>query len=295
VASNPQPQTGFQTVNGIKLAYYDWPGEKGPLVCIPSITGNKATFIPLAKRLSPEYRVLALDLRGRCDSEQPAQGYGFAYHARDIVAFADALELGRFVLVGHSFGATTSVYTASLRRDRVSALILMDGGADPKADTLRAMYPTIKRLTKAYASMEEYLAAQRKVVYHTPWSLALEAYLREDMTSQAGGSVVSKSSASAIEHDLDMHFWDDVWFHLPHLTCPVLFLRPTEGLMGATGHVYSDEDAERLVALIRDCRYEKVSGGNHYTFVIQDHPPVVPFIQQFLAEAMSEATAERNA
>ncbi|MGH2567970.1 MAG: alpha/beta fold hydrolase, partial [Bacteroidota bacterium] len=65
-----QPQTGFVAVNGIKLAYNDWPGDRGPLICIPSITGHKGTFTTLAERLSPEYRALALDLRGRCDSDK---------------------------------------------------------------------------------------------------------------------------------------------------------------------------------------------------------------------------------
>lgn len=278
------PSVQCVSVNGIKLAYYDWPGEGGPLVCIPSITGHKGTFSALAAELLPRYRVIALDLRGRGDSDKPEAGYGFAYHARDIIAVADALNLKQFVLVGHSFGATASVYTASLHPDRVKALVLLDGGADPKAETLRAMYHTIKWLNKTYPSVDEYLARQRTAVYHKPWTTALEQYLYEDGALQPDGSVRSKSSAAALEHDLDMHFWSNVWFHLPFLRCPVLFLRPTEGLLGTTGHLYSDAEASELVRKIPDCRYETVSGGNHYTFLIQDHPPVAPFIEKFLAD-----------
>ncbi len=290
---NSTPQTRRITVNGISLAYYDWPGERGPLICIPCITGHKGTFMALAERLAPQYRVLSLDLRGRCDSDKPADGYGFAYHARDIAAFADALELETFVLIGHSFGATTSVYTTSLLPARVKALVLLDGGADPKAQTLHSMYPTIKRLNKVYVSMDEYLATQRSVVYHKPWTSALERYLREDMETLSDGSVRSKSSAPTIEIDLDIHFWDNVWFHLPHLQCPVLYLRPTEGLLGTTGNVHTDEEASKLASLISNCRCEKVSGGNHYTFLIQDSPPVLPFIEKFLEDVTTESVAER--
>jgi pimeloyl-ACP methyl ester carboxylesterase len=288
------PKTRRVSVCGIKLAYHDWPGEFGPLVCIPSITGHKGTFTALAEQLSPRYRVLSPDLRGRCDSDKPSDGYGFAYHGRDIIAFADALGLERFVLVGHSFGATAIVYTASLQPARIKALILLDGGADPKADTLKAMVPTIKRLNKSYPSMNEYLSVQRNVIYHKPWTAALERYLREDMETSAEGSVRSKSSATAIEIDLDIHFWDNVWFHLPQLKCPVLYLRPTEGLLGATGHIHTDEEASKLAGLIPNCRYEKVSGGNHYTFLIQDNPPVLPFITKFLEEILAGVAAAKT-
>ena len=279
----PTPQTQFTNANGIKLAYYDWQGESGPLVCVHSITGHKGTFDAIAEQLAPQYRLLAFDLRGRCESDKPETGYGFAYHARDIIAFANTLGLEKFTLVGHSFGATASVYTAALHPERISSLVLLDGGADPKAETLKAMYPTVKRLSKSYQSMEEYLKGQRAITYHKPWTQALENYLSHDMET-LNGAFRSKSSASAIEHDLDMHFWENVWFHLPHLKCPVLFLRPQEGLLGNTGHVYSDAEASKLVEQIPNCTYVMIPGGNHYTFVIQDNPPVTASIQKFLAE-----------
>ncbi len=281
---NFAPEIHRVVVNGVSLAYYDWPGDRGPLLCIPHITGHKGTFAALAAGLSSRYRILSLDLRGRCDSDKPAEGYGFAYHARDILAFADALSLKEFHLAGHSFGATTSVYTASLQPGRVKSLILMDGGADPKAETLRSMHPTIQRLNKVWASMAEYIDKQRSVPYHKPWTTALENCLREEMETLDDGSVRSKSSAAAIQLDLDMHFWENVWFHLSSIQCPTLFLRPSQGLAGESGHVYSVVEAMNLVKQIRNCRYEKVEGGNHYTFLMQDNPPVIPFIEKFLKD-----------
>lgn len=285
--SKASPEIRRAVVNGISLAYYDWPGERGPLLCIPHITGHKGTFAALAAGLSSKYRILSLDLRGRCDSGKPAEGYGFAYHARDIIAFADALGIKEFSLVGHSFGATTSVYTASLQPGRVKSLILMDGGADPKAETLRSMYPTIQRLNKVWGSMDEYIEKQRSVPWHKPWTMALENSLREEMEALKDGSVRAKSSAAAIERDLDMHFWENVWFHLSSIQCPTLFLRPSQGLAGESGHVYSVVEAMTLVKQIRNCRYEKVDGGNHYTFLMQDNPPIVPYIEKFLKDVLA--------
>lgn len=275
---------------GVRIAYEDWPGEKGPLVCLSSITGHKGSFASFAQALSPEFRLIALDARGRGDSDKPADGYGFAYHARDIIAVADTLGFDSFVLVGHSFGATASVYTATVRPDRVRALVLMDGGADPSRENLEAMFPTVRRLAKKFTSMEEYVAAQRKAAYHRPWSSALEKYVCEDVFV-ADGIVQFKSSAKAVERDLEMHFWENVWFHLSDIRCPAIFLQPTEGLLGETGHVYRKEEAERLVALIPDCRFVRVPGGNHYTMLIQDDPPVVNPAREFLKQVLVPASA----
>ena len=292
--SHSSQKTKHVSANGISLAYHDWPGEGGPLICLPHIMGHKGSFTPLAKKLSPQYRVLALDLRGRCDSSKPKDGYGFAYHAKDVFAFADALELETFSLVGHSFGATASVYIASIRPPRVRTLVLMDGGADPKTETLQMMHQTIGRLSKVYSSMDEYLSVQRSISYYKPWSTSLERYLQEDVEVLANGTVRSKSSVEALERDLDIHFQYSMCLHFPALRCPAMFLRPQQGLLGNTGHVYSDAEASNIVRNIPNCRRANVQGGNHYTMLIQDDPPVFPFIDEFLGQVLKKPVLERS-
>lgn len=271
-------------INGLRLAYREWPGERGPLICLPHLTGHKGSYNRLAERLAPEYRVLALDLRGRGDSDKPNEGYGFAYHARDVLAFAEALGIETFTLIGHSFGATAAVYLASLRPDRVQAIVMLDGGAEPRDSTLKAMYPTIHRLDHAYLSLADYLATQQAAPYFQPWSAALEAYFTEDVEIRSDGQIWSKSSATAIAHDMDMHFLYCVYLHLPRLRCPALFLRPTQGLLGDKGHVYSESEATAIVRSIPNCRRADVPGVNHYTMLIHDDPPVAGPILEFLQE-----------
>jgi pimeloyl-ACP methyl ester carboxylesterase len=288
------PKTKHISVNGISLAYCDWPGEGDPLICLPNITGHKGSFTSLAKKLSPKYRVLALDMRGRGESSKPKDGYGFAYHAKDLFAFADALGIDQFSLIGHSFGATACVYSASIRPTRLRTVILMDGGADPNAESLQMMYETIGQLGKVYSSMDNYMSAQRAISYYRPWTAALERYLQEDVEVLADGSVRSRSSAVALERDLDIHFLYSMCLHFPNLHCPVMFLRPQQGLLGNTGHVYSDVEASNIVRNIPNCRRADVHGGNHYTMLIQDNPPVFPFIDEFLSQALRQPIVERS-
>jgi pimeloyl-ACP methyl ester carboxylesterase len=278
------PPTQFASADGIRLAYIEWPSQSAgtPIICLPHLTGHKGSFGPLAERLAPDRRVLALDLRGRGQSAQPVEGYGFAYHARDILAFADSLGLPEFVLLGHSFGATAAVYLASIRPSRTRAVVLLDGGADPQADTLRAMYASIERLEQRYPSVEEYLAAMRARPFYRPWSAALEQYFRDDVETLADGSLRARASPAAVTRDLDQHFFYSMCLHYPALRCPALWLRPGNGLAGARGHVFSEAEAQAISANIPNCTRVDVPGANHYTLLIADEPPVAGPIRDFL-------------
>jgi pimeloyl-ACP methyl ester carboxylesterase len=290
-----QPDVTFQTVNssvrvnGIVLAYTEWPGEKGPVICLPSLTGHKGSFANIARRLAPNYRLVALDLRGRGDSDKPLEGYGFAYHARDILAFADTLGIESFAVLGHSFGATVGVYLASIRPARVRTLVMMDGGVDPDEEVLEAMRPVVRRLGKIYPTLEAYLDAMRSIPYHKPWGAALERYYREDVQVMQDGSVSSKSSAPAIERDLDLHFHYSMCVHFPTLRCPSLYLRPGLGLLGDRAHILTERSAEAFVASTPGCRRVDIPGVNHYTMVLHDDPPVASPIRQFLDEVLKQS------
>ncbi|MEP7356578.1 MAG: alpha/beta hydrolase [Anaerolineales bacterium] len=286
-AARETPPTQFVSANGLRLAYVEWPGRPGSpaIICLPHLTGHKGAFTRLASGLSPDYHVYAVDLRGRGESDQPAEGYGFAYHAADIAAFASAVGRERFALIGHSFGATAAVYLASIRPKRVSALVLLDGGADPRADTLRAMQATIDQLEQVYPSVEAYLAAMRALPFHQPWSSALEQYFREEAEAEPG-SVRARASAPAIRRDLEQHAAYSLCLHFPALRCPVLFVRPGRGLLGDRGQVFSEPEAQAIVANIPGAVRSDIAGANHYTLLLQDEPTVLPAIRAFLAASV---------
>jgi pimeloyl-ACP methyl ester carboxylesterase len=275
-------------VNGIHLALREWPGTPGSpaVLCLPHLTGHKGSFDHLAAALAPRYHVYALDLRGRGDSDRPAAGYGFAGHAHDILAVAAALGLQTFGVVGHSFGATTAVYLASIHPERVSALALLDGGADPREETLRAMFATVRRLGHTYPSLDAYLAAMRAIPFYQPWTPALDAYFREDVVSGPDGAVAPKASAAALEHDLKLHFDYSLCLHFPNLRCPVLFLRPALGLRGDRGHVFSVAEAGAITRHIPHCRRADLPGVNHYTMLINDRSPAFDEVRVFLDGAL---------
>ena len=279
------PATQFVDHGGVRQAYQYWPGRPGApaLVGLPHLTGHKGSFAHLAAALSPDYAVYALDLRGRGESDRPAEGYGFAYHAGDLLACADAWGLETFGLIGHSFGATAATYLASIRPQRVAALVLLDGGADPKDDTLRAMYPTISRLDQTYPTAGAYLAAMQVGPFFQPWDAALARYFADDVTALPEGGVRPRAAAAAVARDLDAHFNYSMCLHFPAVRCPTLFVRPALGLRGDRGHVFTESEAAAITRHIPLCTRADVPGCNHYTLLLGGGPPCLPAVRAFLA------------
>lgn len=276
------PDTAFVSANGTRLACRVWAGEAGPVICLPGLYGHKGTFDSLAAQLTPEFHLIALDLRGRGESDKPADGYGFAYHARDVLGFADALGFDSFAVMGHSFGATVGVYLASIRPARVRALVMLDGGADPSDTVFEAMRPAVRRLASVYDTQADYLAAMRSLPFYRPWNDALERYLLEDLQALPDGRVQSRSSVAALERDLDVHAYYSMCLHFPALRCPVLFVRPEQGLQGEHDHVFDARAAAAFAASIPHCKRVDVAGGNHFTMVLHDDPPATAPVREFL-------------
>src|SRR4051812_48424755 len=91
-------QDKFLTLNGLRFHYREWGNTNAPpLVLLHGLRGNTRTWDTLAPGLVEHYRVLALDLRGRGETEW-AQDYSIAVMVEDLAAYADNLRLDRFAL-----------------------------------------------------------------------------------------------------------------------------------------------------------------------------------------------------
>lgn len=75
--------------------------------------------------LEEGFRVITPDLRGHGSSDKPVSPYTAEMYAADITAFADALGIDTFALVGWSLGATVVSTFASTFADRLNKLVLV--------------------------------------------------------------------------------------------------------------------------------------------------------------------------
>ncbi len=274
--------------DGIEINLAMWEGSGKPTLCIHGITANCRCWDVLADALAPEYRILAMDLRGRGGSDKPPQGYSLGDHMRDINCLLDDLGIDRIVIMGHSLGAFIGLVFAAEYPERVDRLILVDGGGDLAQEQMNKVFagikPALDRLGQIFPSAEDYLNKMKEAPYIHPWSPAIETYYRYEMEETAGGVRANINPAHIAEEAANLRKVDCAPFY-PRLKCKVLILRAPEGLFSSDDLLLPEEVIEKMTGEIGDVRRFDVEGTNHYSIVVQPHGARDQAIRDFLKES----------
>ena len=220
-------------------------------------------------------------------SDKPASGYSIDIHNRDILGLLDHLGLKNVVLLGHSLGAFISLVFAARNPERVSRLILVDGGGKLNPEQTARVFAGIKtsleRLGKTFPSFEAYVSILRKAPFLQPWSEALENYFRYEIEEVPGG-VRPRIRPEAIQEEIVNLTRLDAPLFYPQVRCPVLILRATEGVLYPDDILLPEDVVQRMVREIPKARRVDVEGTNHYSILFQDNPARDRAILQFLEE-----------
>ena len=102
--------------------------------------GRGSQWAPQLAALAGTHRAAALDLRGMGRSDPPRDSdFSVGALADDVAAAADGLGFARFVLVGHSLGASVAACCAGRFPERLLGLVLVDFGGDLRDDGPEAL------------------------------------------------------------------------------------------------------------------------------------------------------------
>jgi pimeloyl-ACP methyl ester carboxylesterase len=266
-------QSAFINLPNIRLHYLDsgsTAATRATLVFSHGLTANARMFEPLANLLTPDYRVIAVDLRGRGLSDKPSAGYSMAEHAADIIGLMDALGLERCIVGGHSFGGLLTIFLAAEYGERVERAILLDAAGKLHPEVRRLIQPSLDRLGKVFPLLDEYLHAMRAMAYLCgAWDDTYEAYYRAEALVHEDGTVTARPQAANIAEAIDHALGEDWYVKLKKVQAPTLLLRAPEGY-GTLGTppVLLEADARETASALAHCRYEEVP-GNHATMMFQ--------------------------
>jgi pimeloyl-ACP methyl ester carboxylesterase len=279
----------YATTNGIRLHYLDHAGAGPALILAPGLTANAHSFDGLIHAgLAEVAHVIALDLRGRGESDAPPSGYAMEDHARDVLGFLDELGLERVVMGGHSFGGLLTYWLAANHPERVERCIVLDAPAVVDATVVDQIRPALARLGRVYQSWDEYVALVASAPYFDEggWDSDVESYFRADVRTGPDGTVQARSRPEHIQEAIEGTLAVDWPGLVARVAQPVLLLR-APGRFGPPGSppLLSRADAERTAAMMADCRL--VDGvGNHLTFVFGEAARVpIDAITEFLVGA----------
>ena len=271
--------------DGININLAVWEGQGQPILCIHGITANCRCWDTLAQSLAPDNHIIAMDLRGRGQSDKPSQGYALDYHLKDISFILDELGLERAVLMGHSLGAFIGLAFAAEYPGRVDRLILVDGGGDLSSEQMEKVFagikPALDRLELVFPSAEAYLEKMSAAPYIQPWSAATEAYYCYEIESIEGGVRTNISPANIQEEAANIRKVDCAPYY-PRLECDVLILRATNGLMSQDDILLPEDVIDRMMREIPSVRRFDVEDLNHYGIIFQPHAARDKAIREFL-------------
>ena len=101
-----------------------------PVLCLPGLTRTVADFESLAPALASTRRVIAIDSRGRgqSDYDQNPENYNLAVELADIVSVLGALAIGPALFIGSSRGGILTMLLAAAHPVAVAGAILHDIG-----------------------------------------------------------------------------------------------------------------------------------------------------------------------
>ncbi len=277
----------FRHVNNIVLHYLDHKGNGPTIVLLPGLTANANEFDGLIKAgLSPRFRVLTLDLRGRGQTEKPATGYSMADHAADVLGLLELLGTQQVIMGGHSFGALLTLYIAAHHPERIRKMIIIDGAAKLHPRVRELIQPSLNRMGRVFASWDEYIKTMKQnPAFHGWWDPTIESYYRADVQTNADGTVQSRLYKEGILEATDKALEEPYGEYVSRIDKPAILLNAI-GAYGPEGTppVLPYEQAQETVQAIKNCRYVEIP-GNHITMLFGDSAKiVVDTITQFVEE-----------
>ena len=275
--------------DGLRLHYRDYPGpaDRPPILCLPGLTRNARDYHDLALRLSPDWRVIAIDLRGRGDSgyAKDPMSYVPLTYVQDVEALLSELDVARYVAFGTSLGGIVAMLLAGTARERLAGLVLNDVGPEISPEGLSRIrsyvgksntWPTWLHAARAVAEANESVYPDFQL---------------EDWLAMAK-RLYRLNSAGRIVLDYDMKIAEpfrvpgneagpDMWRALEGLkTVPTLLVR------GATSDVLAASVAERMAGVLEQGDLLTIPDTGHAPTL--DEPEAIAAIDRLLARIAAE-------
>jgi len=234
--------------NGIRQHYLRFGGKGRVIVLVPGIISQAAIWAFVGDRLGQKNDVYVLDVRGRGLSESGAHlDYGLDACADDVIAFAGALGLSDYTILGHSMGARIAIRAARRNDPALKQLILID---PPVSGPGRRPYPSplegVLKLLHAAQRGEAMQALTAPGV--KPWP--------QDLMNLRAEWLHTCDERAAVVASRSFHE-DDIHADLPHITIPAALIIPEHG------DVIRPEEEAEIKQLIPHIDVRHVADGGH--------------------------------
>ena len=270
----------------LSLNVQTWGVGKPTVLLLHGFAEGAFVWNHIAPVLAAHATVAAVELRGHGDSPRgPEAHYEPTTYAEDVLEVMKYRFAGRPVtLIGHSLGATVAIHVASMARDQVHGLALVDGGPGLNLDAIRHIHQQFLAQSWFHESINSFTTElQRR--YPLSDLRLLQGVAECALRSLPSGGYELKCDRQllSIERPPDDAL---LWERLRSFDGPVRVIR------GAMSAVLSLRAAASMANALPDCRFYTVPMAGHA--VMLDNPDeFLLAIERFLSEIHCNPCVEK--
>ena len=242
----------YKTVNNIRINY-EQKGSGDLIVLLHGWGSNIKLFANLIDLLSKKYTVVAMDMPGFGESQEPPSAWCVDDYVDFVLDFLKDYDNKEIMFLGHSFGGRVIIKLNSRKNlpFRISKVILVDSaGIMPPKSNKKSFRTYYYKFGKAILSN----GLVQKIAPD-----ALENF-RKKMGSAdyaAASPLMRQVLVKVVNEDLEPL--------IPNIKCPTLLV------WGVNDTATPLSDGEKMEKLIKDSGLVKLENAGHYSFLEQQY------------------------
>ena len=232
--------------------HYRIDGRGEPLLLLHQTPMDSDDYIDIIPILAGSYRVVAWDMPGRGNSDDPPREYEIEDFARSVVSFLDALRIDRTHIAGHHDGAMIAVEVAAAYPERVDKLVLSGCAAWPQRMEQR------RAGARQGSSWAQQMTADGQFLTKT-WEIYNKVTL-PDLSPQQ----VFKQFIIALRERNRPRYPELVPQYLNHIQQRMSLIKSPTLLMAGSNDFYYLDELESTKSLIPRCQTRVVEGVGQF-------------------------------
>ena len=290
------PESGWIQTPRIRMHYLDWDGtsdkqhgpRETPVLALHGLASSCHWYNLVIPHLADAHRCIALDQRGHGQTDQPPGGYDWDSVAADAVDAMDVLGIEKSAVLGHSWGGYVALSIASKYPERVSSLVMIDGGFMDWTLWPGATWEWFSNLLKprdVSGTREDFLSRLSHQLADC-WSDQLEDIVMTMVKVGPDGMV-----RDILEHTSHAQVLEAMWNEppstmYPKVSCPTLIVAagPRKEHANSEWTRMRREMADHARSAIQDCHVEWVAETVH-DIGYHKPEPMAHLIRNFLSRA----------
>ena len=241
-----------KSVNGIKINYEE-KGEGDIIVLLHGWGSNIKLFANLIELLSKKYRVVAMDMPGFGESQEPPSAWCVDDYADFVIDFMKDYDTKNLMLLGHSFGGRVIIKLNSRKNlpFEITKVILVDSaGILPPKSNKKSFRTRWYKFCRSILS----IGIVQKLAPDALEKLRVK-YGSADYA--AASPLMRQVLVKTVNEDLEPL--------LPNIKCPTLLV------WGVNDTATPLSDGEKMEKLIPDAGLVKLENAGHYSFLDQQY------------------------